>query len=118
MPLSDREQQIFHEIEKSLLTEDPDLAGLDLEDRPRTGRRIKLGVLVFIAGIGLLVAFFVTSWLIFGLASFGAMVGGIVLIAAAVRDMASEGFRDFEVRRRWGDILGNWESKLRDRYRR
>jgi uncharacterized membrane protein YedE/YeeE len=66
----------------------------------------------------LLVAFFVTKFLIFGLAAFGAMVGGIVLIAAGVRDLASEGFRDLDARRRWTDFFGGWEQKLRDRYRR
>jgi Flp pilus assembly protein TadB len=118
VPLSEREQQILHEIEKSLLTEDPDLAGIELEKQPRAGRRVKLGIMVFVAGIGLLVGFFVTSLLLLGLAAFGAMVGGIVLIAAGVRDLTAEGFRDFGSRRGWGEIFGAWESKLRDRYRR
>ena len=118
MPLSDREQQILQQIEKGLLTEDPELATFDVEDRSSAGRRIKLGALLFIVGIGFLVAFFATSWLIFGLASFVAMVGGIVLIAAAVKDLASQGFRDFGARRGWSDIIGDWEGKLRDRYRR
>jgi len=117
VPLSDREQQILQQIEKGLLTEDPDLASLEPEDPSSAGRRIKVGALVFILGIGFLVAFFATSWLLFGLASFGAMVGGIVVIATAVRDLATKGFRDLG-RRGWSDLFGDWEGKLRDRYRK
>lgn len=118
MPLSDREQQILTEIEKGLLTEDPDLAGAGPADGRRVSRRMKLGLVVFVVGIGSLVGFFVTQSLILGLTAFGAMVAGIVLIATAVRDLATEGFRDFDARRRMAEKFGDWEGKLRNRYRR
>ena len=117
MPLSEREQQILTEIEKGLLTEDPDSAG-GAGDGRRAGHRMKWGVAVFVLGIASLIGFFITQSLILGLAAFGAMVGGIVLIATAIRDLATEGFRDFDARRRIGERFGDWEGKLRNRYRR
>ena len=118
MPLSEREQQILTEIEKGLLIEDPELAGLSSEGTPRISRRMKLGVAVFIAGIACLIGFFVTQSIFLGVAAFGAMVGGIVLIATAIRELATEGFRDFDARRKIGELFGDWEGKLRNRYRR
>ena len=118
MPLSDREQQILSEIEKGLLTEDPDGAVFEPSSGSSAKRRIKLGLLICLGGIGFLVAFFASGSPFLGLVAFGAMVGGIVLVAAGLRDLATEGFRDFEARRRFGEIVNGWEDKLRNRYRR
>ncbi|HWL64427.1 MAG TPA: DUF3040 domain-containing protein, partial [Actinomycetota bacterium] len=73
VPLSEREQQILHEMEKNLVAEDPNLA--DLGGR-EGGSRGKLGVLAFLAGIVLLFIFFVSQLWFVGLAAFGAMVAG------------------------------------------
>ena len=83
MPLSEREQRILEQIEKSLYEEDPKLA-----HKARWGSstfQLKLGIASFLAGFAVLISFFVVGRLVLGVAAFGAMVAGIVLIASGVR---------------------------------
>ena len=97
MPLSDREQQILKEIERDLIA---DGTRLDDSVKPPTRSRdqLRLGVLIFVVGIVCLVLFFVTSAILLGIAAFGAMVGGLVLIGAGAREAAARGFRDLSSR--------------------
>ncbi len=121
MPLSEREQQILDEIERTLYEEDPRFA----RDARRRGarmeemRRLKLGAAIFIAGFFALFAFFVTRNVPIGVLSFGCMVGGIVLIAGSSKALLAR--RDAAVatrRQRVTSMFEEWESKLRERYKR
>ena len=114
MPLSDREQQILQEIERNLLEEDPSLEKRLPSDNAIG--RIKGGAFVFILGIATLIAFFLTGALLLGIVAFGAMVGGLVLIAGGVRDAAVRNFRDLSSRA--DRPFGRWGQRLRDRYKR
>ena len=110
MPLSEREQQILDELEKELK---PSRSRLREPSEERF-RGVKLGIVVFVAGILLLVWFFVSGLLIAGVASFGAMVGGIVLGASSVR---SELGRSGNAGERIARAVGGWDDALRRRFK-
>jgi hypothetical protein len=121
VPLSEREQRILEEIEKDLYKEDPTFARAVRTRTPRMDelRRVRWGALLFILGLGILMAFFVTQSLVVGVAAFVAMVGGIVMIAGALRGLASAGDADGPNRRqRMSRALGDWEERIRQRYKR
>ena len=121
MPLSEREKRILEEIEKSLYQEDPRFARGVKRESPRMAdrRRVQAGVLLFLIGLGTLIAFFVTGSILVGVLAFGAMVGGIVVIAGSLKGSIAP-------RRPPGPGLGDrisqnmraWEERFRQRYRR
>ena len=113
MPLSEREQQILDELEKELrggVTSGPSRSTTD-GDRLRG---LKLGLVVFVAGMLLLVWFFVSGLLVAGVASFAAMVTGIVMGAASIRAAAGSGDGPGD---RIARAVGGWEQALKKRYR-
>lgn len=112
MPLSEREQQILEQLEQDLR------GGSESRARaPQSRDRLaglKLGIVVFVAGIVLLAWFFASGLLIAGVLAFAAMVGGVVLGAASVRaNLQEEG-----PGRRIARAISSWENTLRSRYRR
>jgi Protein of unknown function (DUF3040) len=117
VPLSEREQQILEEIEKSLRSEDPQLARKVRSGRGSSTRGLRIGLLVLAAGIASLLTFFFTGHLLWGVLAFGGMVGGIVLVAGAFRTplsvRASQTPRD-----RLEQRLRDWEERIRKRYKR
>lgn len=120
MPLSEREQRILDEIEKNLHEEDPAFARTVREQAPRMDeiRRIKLGIALFVVGFAVLIAFFFSGVVAIGVVAFGLMVGGIVVVAGAIRVLASER-RSAPVRRqRLAHRIGRWEERIRQRYKR
>ena len=120
MPLSDREQRILEEIEKNLYQEDPSFARDVRRRSPRMDevRRAKLGVFIFLCGFALLIGFFVSRSVLVGVGAFGAMVGGIVLVAGAIKGLASgRGMPSGIHRDRLTTMIHAWEQRLRRRYR-
>lgn len=121
MPLSEREQKILEEIERNLYEEDPKFARDVRRRAPRMDevRRIKLGAVLFASGLAVLVGFFVSQSLLVGVVAFGAMVAGIVLVAGSIRGIGparaegGAGRRDRLARR-----FEEWESRMRQRYKR
>ena len=121
MPLSEREKRILEEIEKTLYQEDPKFARGVRREAPRMAdrRRVQAGALLFIIGFATLIAFFVTGSVVVGVLAFGAMVGGIVVIAGSIKGSVAP-------RRPPGPGIGErvssnvraWEERLRQRYRR
>ena len=120
VPLSDHEQKILDEIEKSLATEDPRFADKRVSRSPKAhARRARLGALMFFGGLVLLVAFFVSRMLIVGLLAFGGMVAGIVLLASAVGSMVREtADRSRSEGRSFASSMSEWEDAVRKRFRR
>ena len=121
MPLSEHEQRILEEIEKNLYQEDPGFARGVRRSTPRLqeSRRARVGLLVFIAGFALLIGFFVWPSLLFGVAAFGAMVAGIVLMAGSARGLlASARPGGGEVNERLKTTLSRWEQRIRKRYKK
>ncbi len=120
VPLSEREQRILEEIEKNLYHEDPSFARDVRRRSPRMDelRRAKLGVLIFLCGFALLIGFFVSRSVLVGVAAFGAMVGGIVFVAGAVKGMASGRLSAGIPKDRLSGVIESWQQRLRRRYRR
>lgn len=120
MPLSEHEQRILDEIEKNLHEEDPTFARSVREQAPRMDeiRRIKLGAGVFAAGFVVLISFFFSGALAVGVIAFGLMVGGIVLIAGALRVIATERHSAPVRRQNVARRIGRWEERLRQRYKK
>ena len=116
MPLSDREQKILEEIEKNLHSEDPRFAREVSGSTHTTNKsNIRLGLLIFFLGLGLLLAFFLSGAVLVGVLAFGTMVGGIFLAAGALGGLASSGRVQKD---RVSNAFTQWEQRLRDRYKR
>lgn len=121
MPLSEREQRILEEIEKSLYQEDPVFAR-DSERKAASGRALgtaRRGAAMFFAGLLVLFAFFMTKQVWVGALAFGSMVWGIVVVAGALRgsDSSSAGAVS-DLGDRIGRAAGELERKLKQRYKR
>ncbi|HEX2293870.1 MAG TPA: DUF3040 domain-containing protein [Actinomycetota bacterium] len=121
MPLSEREQRILDEIEKSLYQEDPVFARESAQKRPpgQTIGTVRRGAALFVAGLLVLFAFFMTKQVWVGALAFGSMVWGIVIVAGALRGAASSPGRTVsDVGDRIGRAAGELERRLRQRYKR
>ena len=121
MPLSEREQRILDEIEKSLYQEDPVFAR-DRAQKPEPGKAagsVRRGAAMFVAGLLVLFAFFMTKQVWVGALAFGSMVWGIVVVAGALRSAAqSPGRAVTDVGDRIGRAASELERRLKDRYKR
>jgi DUF3040 family protein len=121
VPLSEREQKILEEIEKNLYEEDPKFAHGVRRRTPKMDEvlRLRFGALLFLCGFALLIGFFVSGSLFVGVGAFGAMVGGIVLVAGALRDVAGHPrLGSGAQRERLTGLFQQWEDRLRKRYKR
>lgn len=122
MPLSEDEQRILHEIERSFYENDPAFArGVSETTLYRhAGRNLKYAGLGFVAGMVLLVVSFASS-LILGMVGFLAMLGSAFVFERNLRKMGKAGWEQVtqSVRDKGiGDMLGNTRQRLRDRFRR
>ncbi len=121
VPLSEHEQKILEEIEKNLYQEDPGFAHGVRRARPRLqeSRRARLGLLSFIGGFALLIAFFVWPSPFLGVAAFGAMVGGIVVMAGSAHGLLTASRPSGkDVNARIRGTLSEWEQRIRRRYKK
>lgn len=113
MPLSEREQQILDELEKDLHP-----GGRPARKPTTEGERfrgLKLGIVVFVAGMLLLVWFFASGLIVAGVASFACMVAGIVMGASSLR--AELGNQNGNAGERIARKIGTWDDAIRRRYR-
>lgn len=117
MPLSEHEQRVLREIEKSFYEQDPAFAG-------RVGRRAvhraasrdcKRSVLAFFVGLGLLLATFSSS-VVLGAAGFVIMLFSVVWFEKSLRQMGELGGSRFALRLR-RQFEGSW-SAIAERARR
>lgn len=121
MPLSEREKRILEEIEKGLAKEDPSFVRNVRERAPRMAerRQAQLGLGLVGLGIACLLGFFITGLILIGVAAFGAMVAGIVIIAGAWRGaVAPRRPPRPSPRARLAERMKDLEQRLRDRYDR
>ncbi|RPF27911.1 DUF3040 domain-containing protein [Georgenia muralis] len=85
MPLSEYEQRMLQQMEQQLRSDDPKLANT-LADRQRPDvRRLSLGALLFLLGLGGLVGGVATGWVWLGILGFLAMLGGVLLAISGPR---------------------------------
>ncbi len=87
MPLSEHEQRLLEQMERALYAEDPKFATSMRSARGGAGdrRRIVIGVVGLLVGLGLLVAGVAAKLVIVGVLGFLAMLGGIWLVISALR---------------------------------
>ncbi len=86
MPLSEHEQRLFDQIERSL-AEDPKFASAVRANDPRfhTRRRVVLAAFMFLAGIALLVYGVIIRFPLLGVAGFVLMLGSAVFARQSYR---------------------------------
>ncbi len=87
MPLSEHEQRLLEQMERALYAEDPKFATSMRSARGGAGdrRRIAIGVVGLLVGLGLLVAGVAAKLVIVGVLGFLAMLGGLWLAISALR---------------------------------
>ena len=120
VPLSERERRILEEIEKNLLEEDRSFAGgLRRRGALTPASRRRFGAGMFVGGIVLLLAFFITRNIIIGVGAFGTMVAGMVLVAGSI---ATRDDDSSTARSRPGDAarkaFERWDASVRKRRKR
>jgi hypothetical protein len=82
MGLSEREQQLLDELEKSLYGGPADSAKRKLASSNVSARRVIAGTLIVVAGISTLLAGVMNQALVIGLIGFALMLGGVYLAAS------------------------------------
>ena len=124
MPLSEDEQRILREIEQQFYDTDPDFArGVGTTSLYRHGlRRMKLAVLLFIAGLGVLVWMLVLGNAVaaFGLGAVP-MFGAALIFEANLRKLGRAGLQQVTNSARAAgirDAFGNVQRRARGRFRR
>ena len=122
VPLSEDEQRILHEIERSFYENDPAFAkGVSQTTLYRhAGRNLKFSALGFVSGLVVLLVSFASS-LVLGMVGFLAMLGSAFVFERNLRKMGKAGWEQWTKGMRehnLGDMLGNTRSRLRDRFRR
>lgn len=122
MPLSEDEQRILHEIERSFYENDPDFAR-GVRESPtvyrHAGRNMKWAALGFVAGLVVLVVFL--SSLVLALIGFAAMLGSALIFERNLRKLGRAGLAQISesVRSRgFPDVFGDTRRRLRDRFKR
>ena len=89
MPLSEHEQRLLEQIEQALYAEDPKFASLyrttDLRSHYR--RRVIRSAVLFVVGLGLLLAGVTTAIVAMGVAGFVVMLAAASLLVASLQRM-------------------------------
>ncbi|HZQ29053.1 MAG TPA: DUF3040 domain-containing protein [Acidimicrobiales bacterium] len=123
MPLSEEEQRILHEIERSFYESDPAFAR-GVKDSPsvyqHAGRNLKWATLGFVVGLVVLVASFASS-LLLGLVGFAVMLFSALVFERNLRKLGRAGWHQVteSVRAKgFPDVLGDTRRRLRERFRR
>lgn len=108
MPLSDREQQILQEIEKSLYEQDPDFAhGVAATTlQKHLIANVRRGALLFAAGLGLLIAFMFYPNLALGVMAFLCMLAGATLGYHNLRKIGREQMRQLREQNIFTNLVG------------
>ena len=122
MPLSEEEQRILHEIERSFYERDPDFAR-DVSQTTlyrHAGRNCKWAALGFFVGLVLVIASFVSVPAV-GFLGFVLMLGFTLVFERNLRKAGKAGWQEMtqSVRDRgFPDVLGDTRKRLRQRFRR
>ena len=121
MPLSEHEQRLFEQIERSL-AEDPKFASAVRASDPRfhTRRRIVVAAILFLAGIALLIYGVVSKIPILGVGGFVVMLGSVAFAMQSYRNGQSRDLRAVggTATRRTGARKSSIVDRLEERWRR
>ena len=116
MPLSEHEQRILAELEDSLSKQDPRFAKNVRETNIYSGRRVRWGIVGFLAGLAILVLFFSASVLL-GLLGVALMFISAVVVERNARKLGRASWRDITSSGQGDDAQANYgprTSSLRD----
>lgn len=123
MPLSEDEQRILHEIERSFYENDPAFAR-GVKESPtvyrHAGRNMKWAALGLVAGLVMIVAG-VLSTLVLAVAGFGVMLLSALVFESNLRKLGRAGLQQISesVRSKgFPDVFGDTRNRLRDRFKR
>ena len=121
MPLSEHEQRLFDQIERSL-AEDPKFASAVRATDPRfhARRRIVGAAVLFLAGIGLLVYGVVSKIALLGVAGFVVMLGSVAFAMQSYRHSQNRDLRAVggTASRRTRSRRSSLVDRLEERWRR
>lgn len=120
MPLSDHEQRILDEIERRLVAEDPRFARSTTLTAPRTHvvSRVRRGIVAFAAGLALLVGGLFAGTetpallIALGVAGFGVMLLGVVVISRASSGLLRQATRSQQAKQE------SWFTRAEERWRK
>jgi hypothetical protein len=122
VPLSEDEQRILHEIERSFYENDPAFAR-GVKDSPtiyrHAGRNMKWAALGFVVGLVLMVVFL--SSLLLALGGFAVMFVSAFAFERNLRKMGRAGLQQLSdsVRSKgFPDVFGDTRKRLRERFKR
>ncbi len=95
MPLSEHEQRILHEMERTLYAHDPQFA-----DKVRSetvyryaGRNLKWSAVTFVLGLVVLIVWFTTA-IVIGLIGFAIMLASLFVFTTNLRRLGRAGWHD------------------------
>ena len=122
VPLSEDEQRILHEIERSFYENDPAFAR-GVKESPtvyrHAGRNMKWAALGFVAGLAIMIVFL--SSLVLALIGFAVMLVSALFFHDNLRKMGRAGLQQLSesVRSRgFPDVFGDSRRRIRDRFKR
>ena len=122
MPLSEDEQRILRDIERTFYENDPEFAGRVRSETlyRHAGRNAKWAALGFLAGLVLLVVSFASN-VFLGFVGFLLMLGSAFVFERNVRKMGKAGLQQLSQSMRARGLsatLGDTGRRLRERFRR
>ncbi len=88
MPLSEYEQRVLSQMEQQLRS-DPRMVSTFTAEQRYSGRRLALGALLVLAGLGMLVGGVAAVQVWLGVLGFVAMLGGVMLAISKPRGVAA-----------------------------
>jgi hypothetical protein len=111
MPLSEHEQKILEDIERSLQKEDPRFAQQVSHHSlfSLLSRRIRVGALAFLAGFVMLMLFMISLWI--ALAGFAVMLFAALFIYNQLRRLGRDQILAGGGRPGVADVLGRWSQR-------
>lgn len=122
MPLSEDEQRILSEIEKSFYEHDPaftrQVGSTTVYSHAR--RNLKWATVAFVAGLAVMVASFASS-LLLGVVGFGIMLASAVWFERNLRRMGKAGWKSVSRSMPGGNLktaFGDARTRMRDRFRK
>ena len=116
MPLSEDDQRIFSEIERTFYKSDPGFVRRlsATTSTANASRNIKLGIFGFVVGLAMVITLFTVSPIL-GFAGFAVMVGSGVLVVDNARRVGKERIQAIQEKVQQSRAAG---TGLRDRFRR
>ena len=116
MPLSEDDQRIFSEIERTFYASDPGFARRlsGSISTANASRNIKLGIFGFVVGLAMVITLFTVSPIL-GFAGFAVMVGSGVLVVDNARRIGKERLQAIQEKVQQSRAAG---TGIRDRFRR